>query len=82
MENVSNFALNVEGVKLAVTFRTDLTGATKLSARSVPGYDSAAVCAALGGGGHTGAAGARVRLDQAQARQRVLEILEQLGYLN
>ena len=81
MENISNFALNVEGVKLAVTFRTDMTGATKISCRSVPGYDSAAVCAALGGGGHTGAAGARVRWDQEKTRERIIEILTEQGYL-
>ena len=81
MENVSNFALNVEGVKLAVTLRTDMSGATKISCRSVPGYDSAAVCAALGGGGHTGAAGARVSCSQAEVRMKILEILTEQGYL-
>ena len=81
MENVSNFARNIEGVELAVTFRTDLTGATKLSVRSAPGYDASAVCAALGGGGHKAAAGARVSCDQLEAREKVLDILKELGYL-
>lgn len=81
MENVSNFARNVEGVELAVTFRTDLSGATKLSVRSAPGYNAAAICAAMGGGGHVAAAGARLNCPQFEARQRVLEILEEQGYL-
>ena len=81
MENVSNFARNIEGVELAVTFRTDLTGATKLSVRSAPGYDASAICAALGGGGHKAAAGARVNCDQLEAREKVLAVLEKLGYL-
>lgn len=81
MENVSNFARNVEGVELAVTFRSDLTGATKLSVRSAPGYDASAVCAALGGGGHKAAAGARVNSDQLATREKVLEILKELNYL-
>lgn len=81
LENVSNFARNVEGVELAVTFRTDLTGATKLSVRSAPGYDAAAVCAAMGGGGHTAAAGARLECGQEEAREKVLEILKEQGYL-
>lgn len=81
MESVSNFARNVEGVQLAVTFRTDKTGATKLSVRSAPGYDASAVCAALGGGGHKAAAGARVACDQEQARERILKILTEQGYL-
>ena len=81
MENVSNFARNVEGVELAVTFRTEMTGATKLSVRSAPGYDAAKVCAALGGGGHVAAAGARLNCPQFEARARVLEVLTQQGYL-
>ncbi len=81
MESISNFARNVEGVQLAVTFRTDKTGATKLSVRSAPGYDASSVCAALGGGGHVAAAGARVECDQAQAREKILEILSKQGYL-
>lgn len=81
MESVSGFARNVEGVELAVTFRTELTGDTKLSVRSAPGYDASAVCAAMGGGGHKGAAGARLSCSQAQARQTVLQVLRELGYL-
>lgn len=81
MESISNFARNVEGVQLAVTFRTDKAGATKLSVRSAPGYNASAVCAELGGGGHVAAAGAKVECDQAQAREKVLEILSQQGYL-
>lgn len=81
MENVSNFARNVEGVELAVTFRTEPAGATKLSVRSAPGYDAAAVCAAMGGGGHVAAAGARLDCSQSEAREKVLEVLKELGYL-
>ncbi len=81
MESISNFARNVEGVQLAVTFRTDKTGATKLSVRSAPGYDASKVCAALGGGGHVAAAGARVECGQTEAREKILEILSQQGYL-
>ena len=79
LEDVSNFARNVEGVQLAVTFRTVECGDTKLSVRSAPGYDAAAVCAALGGGGHAAAAGATLHCNQAEARTRVLEVLRSLG---
>ena len=81
MENVSSFARNVEGVELAVTFRTEITGATKLSVRSAPGYDAAAICAAMGGGGHTAAAGARLNCSQEDARKRVLKVLQEKGCL-
>lgn len=81
MEDVSNFARNVEGVELAVTFRTVTGGDTKLSARSSPNYDSARLCVALGGGGHRAAAGATVHGDQAVARERVLDVLREQGVL-
>lgn len=81
MEDVSNFARNVEGVELAITFRTVSGGDTKLSARSSPSYDSARLCVALGGGGHRAAAGATVHGDQAVARERVLEVLREMEVL-
>ena len=79
MEDVSNFARNLEGVNLAVTFRTVEGGATKLSVRSAPGYDAAALCAALGGGGHQAAAGATLPVGQEEARGRVLQVLRAQG---
>lgn len=79
MEDVSNFARNLEGVNLAVTFRTVEGGATKLSVRSAPGYDAAALCAALGGGGHQAAAGATLPVGQEEARERVLQVLRAQG---
>lgn len=81
MEDVSNFARNIEGVELAVTFRTVAGGNTKLSVRSSPRYDAAALCAPLGGGGHKAAAGATVHGDQEVARQKVLDIMMQQGIL-
>jgi phosphoesterase RecJ-like protein len=51
---------------------------TKVSLRSKGGADAIdvnAIAGALGGGGHTGAAGARVPLPIDQARARVLELL-------
>ena len=80
--NISNFARNIEGVMLAATFRTESDGATKISLRSAPGYNSAAVSAELGGGGHAAAAGVRIAADQAAAREKLLEILKKQGYLH
>ena len=79
--NISNFARNIEGVMLAATFRTEPDGATKISLRSAPGYDSAAVSGVLGGGGHAAAAGVRVSANQAEAREMLLEVLKQQGYI-
>lgn len=81
MDAVASFARNVEGVEFAATLRTELSGDTKISVRCAPGYDASAVCAALGGGGHAAAAGARVACPQTEARDRMLEILKEQGYL-
>ena len=81
MEDISNFPRNLEGVELAVPFRTTENGDTKLSIRATPAYDAAAIALALGGGGHRGAAGATLSCDQAQARKMVLAVLEKQGIL-
>lgn len=81
MDSVSNFARNVEGVKLSVTFREERPGVTKISARCADGYNVAKVCIALGGGGHIFAAGASVPYDMQTTRRKVLEVLREQGYL-
>ncbi len=81
MEDVSNFARNIEGVELAVTFRTVENGDTKLSIRSSPMYDAAALAVAMGGGGHKAAAGATIHGDYTAARQWILELMHQQGIL-
>ena len=58
MGNLSGFLRAIEGVKMSATVRQDNEGHTGFSVRAVPGYDAAAVCEKLGGGGHKGAAGA------------------------
>lgn len=81
MESVATFARNVEGVELAVTMRTEASGGTKLSVRCAPGYNASALCAAFGGGGHAAAAGARTACPQTEARDRMLAVMKEQGYL-
>lgn len=76
MEDVSNFARNLQGVELAVTFRTVEEG-TKLSLRSSPAYDVAKLAQSLGGGGHKAAAGVTIHADQAEAKRRLLAAMVQ-----
>ena len=55
---MAGFVRSIEGVCLAITLReSGEDGKVYLSARAVPGYDAAALCAKFGGGGHKGAAG-------------------------
>lgn len=82
LEDVSNFARNIEGVDLAVTLRTVEGGDTKVSVRCAPLYDAAAVCLRLGGGGHRAAAGATLPVNQNRAKILVLEALRAEGVLS
>ena len=54
LEDISNFPRNVEGVDLAVTFRTLDDGATKISIRSAPCYDASPCGRRLGRRGASG----------------------------
>lgn len=72
MDNIANFPRTIAGVKMAATLRQGENGEMKLSVRSVPGYDSAAVTARFGGGGHAGAAGATFRMDWEEAKAQVI----------
>ena len=47
-----------------------------LSARAVPGYDAAALCAKFGGGGHKGAAGTNLALPMNEALEVVTAALK------
>lgn len=81
-QNLANFVRNIEGIRMGITLRSDKDGSTKLSARSIPGYDVAKVCAELGGGGHAAAAGGRVRMSQQETRDKLLTVLKEQGYLD
>ena len=75
VDNLSSYPRTVEGVCMAATLRQSKTGDTKISVRAVPGYDAAAVCAAFGGGGHKGAAGATTSLPLEEAAKAVKEAM-------
>lgn len=79
MENLSGFTRSIAGVRMAATLREGADGRVKLSMRSVPGYDSSAVCEAFGGGGHKGASGATIDLPLEQAAQAVAEVMLRVG---
>ena len=72
MENISGFPRSIQGVKMAATIR-ETGGGVKVSVRALPGYDAAAVCAAFGGGGHKGAAGASLNMTLEEAAEAVTQ---------
>lgn len=79
MDNISAFVGQIEGVRSGVTLKETLDGQVKISLRTDPGdLNASQVCALLGGGGHAAAAGGMVKGGMAQARQAVLDAIEQV----
>ena len=75
MENISGFPRSIQGVKMAATIRENGNDGVKVSVRALPGYDAAAVCAAFGGGGHKGAAGASMKMTLEEAAEAVSQVM-------
>ena len=75
VDDISGFGRSIEGVELAVMLREVEGGKGKISLRSSPAFNAAAICARLGGGGHPGAAGASVEGGIPAAREAILKAI-------
>ena len=75
LDNISSFPRTIAGVCMAATIREHSEQESKASLRSIPGWDSAAVCAVFGGGGHAGASGARIHLPLEDAAKALEEAI-------
>lgn len=78
IDDISGFGREIDGVGIAVMVRQEGENA-KISVRTSPNYDAAAICARLGGGGHKAAAGATVSGGIDDAKSAVLQVLAQMG---
>jgi bifunctional oligoribonuclease and PAP phosphatase NrnA len=65
----------VAGMRVCVLFKERADGTVKLSLRSVPGINVAAIAQTWGGGGHIQAAGATLPMTLAEAPDAVLPLL-------
>ncbi len=80
LNNILNFLQALSGAQVAATLLEDAPRRTRLSLRSLPGFDCSGVAAAFGGGGHRVASGANMDLDLKTAAQAVrAEMLRQFG---
>jgi phosphoesterase RecJ-like protein len=77
VDDISGFGRSIEGVELAVMLREVEDGKGKISLRTAPGFNAAAICARLGGGGHPGAAGASVEGGIPAAREAILKAISE-----
>jgi phosphoesterase RecJ-like protein len=73
LNNLINYGRNVNGVQVAILFRSTGPETTKISIRSRPEFDARRVAAHFGGGGHPGAAGATLEMPLENAREAVTE---------
>lgn len=76
LNNLINYARNLEGVRVGMLCHATGPETTKVSLRAAPGFDAAAFLAQFGGGGHAAAAGTTMNVPLLQARDMVLERLE------
>ena len=75
---MSNFLLNIRGVKVAITFNELEDGRTKISMRAKPGHNLADLAFRLGGGGHPLAAGATLDMPIEEAVRTVIPMLHEV----
>ena len=78
MNNISGFLRSIEGVCIAALLRDVDENNTKVSIRSVPGYNAAYICETFGGGGHPGAAGASLRMPLNEAMEAVIKAMPEI----
>jgi bifunctional oligoribonuclease and PAP phosphatase NrnA len=71
-------AQTLKGLRILALFREQADGGTKISLRSVPGIDVAAVAQRWGGGGHKQAAGINLTMPPHEAEAALLPVLRQL----
>jgi phosphoesterase RecJ-like protein len=76
-EGIIDHLRSVEGVLVAAFFEEMEGGMIRLSLRSKDsGFDACALCGEFGGGGHRMAAGARIKGELSEVRERVLTAIE------
>ncbi len=67
-----NLLATIEGIQVVMIFIEQIGGKVKVSWRSRPGVDVAAIAFSFGGGGHEQAAGATIEGDMQDVQERVL----------
>src|SRR5450759_2572473 len=77
-EGVIDQLQNIDTMAVAILFKEQAAGVTKVSVRTRDPFDATAVCSPFGGGGHHRAAGAEASEPLAAFKPRVLEVAREL----
>lgn len=73
LDGITAIPRSIEGVLIGVTLRQKAKKLWKISMRSYPPYDVAAICGELGGGGHKYAAGCELSGSLKSAKKQILK---------
>jgi len=77
-EGIVNYGRVVEGVLVSALLKELDGGETRVSMRAKPGVDVQQVAAMFGGGGHKAASGCTIPLPVAEARKKLVAILQEI----
>jgi len=72
LEGIAVISRSVEGVLAGITLKQSDDAKFKVSLRTFPPLNASKICKTLGGGGHIGAAGASVKGDLQEVKEKVL----------
>jgi phosphoesterase RecJ-like protein len=74
-EGIVNYGRMIDGVMVSALLKEG-EGGTRVSLRAKPGYDVQAIAATFGGGGHKAASGCTIPLPLAEAKAKLVGLLQ------
>ncbi len=74
IENIVNYAINIDGIKVGLLVKEKSPGDNKVSLRSKGDFDVSTIAQVFGGGGHKNASGCTIKGDFKDALKRVLDV--------
>jgi phosphoesterase RecJ-like protein len=77
-EGIVNYGRSIDGVLVSALLKEVDDKATRVSMRAKPGIDVQAVASMFGGGGHKAASGCTMPMPLAQAKTKLVSILEEI----
>ena len=77
-DDIAGIPGRVEGCVVSMVIRELTEGKCKVSVRSQPNFDSSALCAVFGRGGHKMVSGCTINADPDTVRQMMIDALEKL----
>jgi len=77
-EGIVNYGRSIDGVLVSALLKEIDDKSTRVSMRAKPGVDVQAVASMFGGGGHKAASGCTMPMPLAEAKKRLVSILEEI----